>query len=483
MVFNSIEFFLFFTVFFLFYWFVFKELWIQNLFILLASCVFYAWWDWRFLSLILGTSFINFILGKAIDKTNDEKKKGLLVTFGILVCLGSLLFFKYYNFFVISFTQAFSLLNIRLNPHTLNLILPLGISFYTFRSISYLLDIYNEKIKPANNLIIFSNYISFFPTLLAGPIDRAKSFIPQLEKARVFKYAEASEGLRQILWGLFKKVVIADSCAVTTDIIFGQYQMNPGSTLVLGSFMYIIQVYADFSGYSDMAIGFSRLLGFKITRNFNFPFFAQNIAEFWQRWHISLTTWMTDYVYTPLSFAFRNLKKAGTILAILVNFILVGFWHGANWTFIAFGFLQGCYFIPLVITGGLSKKRNTGTSKLLPSVRESINMICTFALVMFTSVLFRANDLSQAKLYYSKMFSSSLFRLPHFTGMVNAGIVLILIVFFMCIEWLGKTGDFALSQVDKKFGRPQRWIFYFLIILTIVFYSETNEMPFIYSKF
>lgn len=205
MVFNSIEFFLFFTVFFLFYWFVFKELWIQNLFILLASCVFYAWWDWRFLSLILGTSFINFILGKAIDKTNDEKKKGLLVTFGILVCLGSLLFFKYYNFFVISFTQAFSLLNIRLNPHTLNLILPLGISFYTFRSISYLLDIYNEKIKPANNLIIFSNYISFFPTLLAGPIDRAKSFIPQLEKARVFKYAEASEGLRQILWGLFKK--------------------------------------------------------------------------------------------------------------------------------------------------------------------------------------------------------------------------------------------------------------------------------------
>lgn len=483
MVFNSVEFFFFFTAFFLLYWFVFKKQRIQNGFILAGSYFFYAWWDWRFLFLLAGTSLVNFIIGKAIDKTDDEKKKNIFLYIGLLAGLGSLLFFKYYNFFVISFTEAFTLFGARLNPHTLNLILPLGISFYTFRSISYLLDIYNEKIKPATDFVIFSSYISFFPTLLAGPIDRAKTFIPQLEKERVFKYDQAAEGLRQILWGLFKKIVIADSCAVTTDAIFGQYQSSTGSTLVLGAFMYIIQVYADFSGYSDMAIGFSRLLGFNITKNFNYPFFSQNIAEFWQRWHISLTTWMTEYVYTPLSFIFRSLKKTGTILAILINFILVGLWHGANWTFVVFGFLQGCYFIPLVLTGSLTKKRTIAEGRLLPSVKELINVACTFALVMVTGVLFRATNLNQGIDYYKKMFSTSLFQLPHFTGMVNAGITLGLIVFLMCIEWLGRNNDFPLSKLNVRFSKPVRWSFYFFILFIIGFYSETNEMAFIYSKF
>jgi alginate O-acetyltransferase complex protein AlgI len=410
MVFNSLEFALFFVLFFFLYWLIFnRNLRIQNLLILAASYVFLAWWDWRFLSILAGSSVVNYFLGIYIEKTQNEKHKRFLIYLGLLQGLGSLLFFKYFNFFINSLTDAVSIFNVSLNIHTLNLILPLGISFYTFRAISYLLDIDSGKIKPTSDGVVFLIYMSFFPTLLSGPIDKARTFIPQLEKKRVFNYDQAKDGLRQIVWGLFKKVVIADSCTTFTDHIFNNYEHLPASSLLLGALFNIIQIYADFSGYSDMAIGFSRLMGFNITKNFNFPFFAQNIAEFWRRWHISLTTWMTEYVFTPLSFIFRESGKAGLFLAILINFILVGLWHGANWTFIIYGFLNGCYFIPLIIKGTLNKKKPITKDKPLPSSREFINMSGTFTLVMLTSVIFRSESISKAYHYYSRLFPGLFF--------------------------------------------------------------------------
>lgn len=455
----------------------------QNLILLLGSYFFYAFWDWRFLILLVGISIVNFTLAIQIDKTDIEKRKTFFLYLGLVLGLGNLLFFKYYNFFTDSFSQLFQSFGFRLNSYVLKLVLPLGISFYTFRCISYLLDVYNEKVSPTKDVVIFCNYVSFFPTLVAGPIERAKPFITQSEKLRAFQYSQAADGLRQILWGLFKKLVISDGCAATTDIIFNNYGSYTGSTLLFGSFMYIIQVYADFSGYSDMAIGFSGLIGFKIKKNFNFPFFSQNIAEFWQKWHISLTSWMTDYVYTPLSFIFRRLKKAGTILAILINFVLVGLWHGANWTFIAFGFLQGCYFIPLILTGKLNQKKTIADGKLFPSLREGLNMLATFLVVMITSVLFRVNSLHEGVAYYKKMFSPSFFTFPHFMGMANAAITLVLIFFFIAAEWLERTNDFVMSNLNLKMNRPLRWAIYIIILSVIGLYSETNEMPFIYSKF
>lgn len=483
MVFNSVEYIVFFSAFFILYWFVFgRNLQAQNIFLLAGSYLFYAWWDWSSLLLLAGSSIVIFFLGVYIDKTENEQRRRLLVYVGLLLGLGCLLFFKYYNFFIESLTDALSVFSIKLHLQTLHLILPLGISFYTFRSISYLLDVDSGKIKPSTDPVAFCTYIAFFPSLLAGPIDRARTFIPQLEKKRQFEYSHAAEGMRQILWGLFKKVVIADNCATVTDTIFGQHA-GTGSSFVLGAFLYIIQVYADFSGYSDMAIGFARLLGFNIVKNFNFPFFAQNIAEFWQRWHISLTTWMTEYVYTPLSFVFRKLRKTGIILAIIINFILVGLWHGANWTFVLFGLLQGCYFIPMILRGTLNTKNNVIIPKFLPGGREFINMAGTFTLMMLTSLLFRASNLKEAFGYYKSILSSSLFSAPRFMGLMNTLLVMALIIFFMSVEWLGRNKDFAISKLDTNFNRPLRWIIYLLLIFMMGMYSETKEMPFIYSKF
>ena len=253
----------------------------------------------------------------------------------------------------------------------------LGISFFTFRTLSYLLDIDKGKIKAEKNWVVFFAYVSFFPSILSGPIDRAKNLIPQLEKKRAFDYNQAIDGLRQILWGLFKKIVIADNCAPFVNQIFNNYQSYPSSSLLLGAFFYAIQIYADFSGYSDMAIGISRLMGFNITKNFDFPFFAQNIAEYWRKWHMSLTSWLTDYVFTPLSIAFRDYGKWGLTFAIIINFTIIGIWHGPNWTYVLFGFLHGCYFIPLILRGTMNKKNKIAKGKLFPSFRELINMLAT----------------------------------------------------------------------------------------------------------
>lgn len=479
MIFNSVTFFIFFTLFFFLYWFVFnKNLTLQNILLLAGCYVFYSWVDWRFLPFLIGVALLNFYLGIYIEKS--LKYKRLLLVIGLLQGVGGLVFFKYFNFFILSFNTAFQSLNIDLNLQTLNIIIPLGISFFTFRIISYLLDIDKGKISATKDWIVFFNYVAFFPSLLAGPIDKAKTLVPQLEKERSFKYDQAADGLRQILWGLFKKVVIADNCAVITNQIFNNYDSMNSSTLLLGAFLYTVQIYTDFSGYSDMAIGFARLIGFNITKNFDFPFFAQNIAEYWRKWHMSLTSWLTEYVFTPLSIAFRNYGQTGLIIAIIINFTICGIWHGPNWTYVLFGFVHGCYFIPLIISGAMNKKKKTTKDSFLPSLKEFINIILTFTLVMMTFVLFRSETIWKALEYYKRIFSMSLFEIPQFRPLY---LFIIIIVFFLA-EWISREKNHGLSLNHNTVKRPIRWIIYLFISYSVLFnFRFHQQSEFIYIQF
>jgi D-alanyl-lipoteichoic acid acyltransferase DltB (MBOAT superfamily) len=378
----------------------------------------------------------------------------------------------------------FQLFGVHLNFQTLKIILPIGISFYTFKNISYLIDIDNEKIEPTKNWVVFSAYVSFFPNLLAGPIDRANTFIPQLEKKRVFDYNQAIFGLKQILWGLFKKLVIANNCNTITNNIFSNYQNLPASTLLLGAFFFIIQLYADFSGYSDMAIGFSRLIGFNLTKNFNYPFFAKNISEFWQRWHISLTSWMTVYVFTPLTFSFRKLRKTGLIIAIIINFIIVGLWHGANFTYLLFGLIQGCLFIPLILKDTLSNKKTQVIANFSPSFIEFLYMTGTFVLIMFSAVLLRSESIEQAFQFYVSICNKSLLSIPLLPNYKTISLTtLVLIIIMFMIEWFGQNQDFAIEKTGNNWSRNKRWLFYSFLIFIIGVFMHTEETAFIYFQF
>ncbi|MEJ6979555.1 MBOAT family O-acyltransferase [Pedobacter sp. P351] len=482
MLLNSEIFLVFFILFFLLYWLVFnKNLKLQNILVLAASYIFYAWSDWRFLSFLIFASALNFYLGIYISKNTRYKR--LLLYIGLLQGLGSLAYFKYFNFFIDSFKEAFQSFNIHLNVHTLNILIPLGISYFTFKTISYLLDINKGKIKPTTDWIVFFAYVSFFPTLLSGPIDNAKSFIPQLEKKRPFDYIETREGLRQILWGVFKKMVIADKCALIVNPIFDDYQNMPGSTLLVGAFFYTIQIYTDFSGYSDMAIGIARLIGFRVTKNFDYPFFAQNIAEFWRKWHMSLTSWLTEYVFTPLNIYFRDYGKLGLIAAIIINFVVVGIWHGANWTFVLFGFLHGCYFIPLILRGTFNKKKKIAKNSFLPSFSELTNVLLTFTLVMLTYIVFRADNISQAFNFYKILFSESLFSIPLIpSGRLVLFTTTLFIFLMMLVEWLQREKEYGL-QIDLANRPAIRLSIYYILIFAIILFSTDNENQFIYFKF
>lgn len=483
MLFNSITFAVFFAGFFLLYWLAFKQnLKLQNILLLAGSYVFYAWWDWRFLSLLIGSSALNYYLGIFIAKSENNKQRRFLLFIGLLQGIGGLIFFKYYNFFITSFASAFSIFNFHIEVRTLQLILPLGISFYTFRTISYLLDIDKGKIKPVTDIVVFFSYVAFFPSLISGPIDRAKLLIPQLEKERVFDYSGITDGMRQVLWGLFKKIVVADNCAAITNQIFSNYENLPASSLVLGALFYSFQLYTDFSGYSDMAIGIARMLGFNITKNFNFPFFAQNIAEYWRRWHISLTSWLTDYVFTPLSISFRDYGKVGLVLAILLNFTVVGLWHGANWTFIWFGFLHGCYFVPLIIRGTMNKKKKTDIKRIFPPFAEFRNILLTFTLVTIANIVFRADSMSDALDFFKHLFSKSIFSYPLFTNRISALIALIFSCILLIAEWLQRDKDHALQLSNTKLPKAVRWSLYYVIGVVIIWFGGYQE-TFIYFQF
>ncbi|HNP33128.1 MAG TPA: MBOAT family O-acyltransferase [Flavobacterium sp.] len=445
---------------------------------LLGSYFFYGWWDWRFLFLLIGVSALNFYLGIKISKSSSDKWSRIYLNIGLFQGIGGLVYFKYFNFFITSFKQSFAAFGMNLDIHTLNIILPLGISFFTFRTISYLVDVENGKTEACTDALTFFNYVSFFPSLLSGPIDKARDFIPQLEKKRVFKYETGVDGLKQILWGLFKKLVIADNCGRIVNQVFANFELMPSSSLWLGMFLYGVQLYTDFSGYSDMAIGISRLLGFDIYKNFDFPFFAQSIPEYWRKWHISLTSWLTEYVFTPLSFQFRKYGKLGVILAIIINFVICGIWHGANWTYVLYGFVHGLFFIPAILNDTFNKNRKTDLNRNFPTLTELFNILTTFIPVLFTFILFKSESVSQAFKYYAKMFSGNFLSAPVTVPIYVYGLIL----YFFLIEYKGRGQDYAIKNTFAKFPIVFRLLFYFFLITTIFLFSA-SEQQFIYFQF
>ncbi|WP_293872264.1 MBOAT family O-acyltransferase [Flavobacterium sp.] len=449
----------------------------QNIFILVGSYFFYAWADWRFLFFLIGVSALNYFLGIYIEKSENQKVKKTLVYLGLIQGIGGLIYFKYFNFFISSINDFFGMFHSYFSIQTLNIIIPLGISFFTFRTLSYILDIEKGKIKATTDWIVFFNYVAFFPSLLSGPIDKARTFIPQLEKSRSFDFDSASDGLKQILWGLFKKLVIANNCATIVNPIFNNYQNLPSSSLWIGMVLYSVQVYADFSGYSDMAIGVSKLLGFQVSKNFDFPFFAQSIPEYWRKWHISLTSWLTEYVFTPLSIQFRDYDKLGLIIAIVINFVICGIWHGANWTYVLFGLFHGLFFIPSILNGTMNKKKKIIKASIFSTLKQLFNILGTLIPVMFTFVLFKSDTVSKAFGYYGKMFTKSLFSVPTALPFY----IVLMVIFFFAIEWFGKNNDYAIKRIFS-YSILVRSMFYFFLI-TAIFIFSAKEQQFIYFQF
>ena len=482
MLFNSLDFAVFLPIVFLLYWFIFnKSLKLQNALIVVASYTFYGWWDWRFLALILFSTIVDYSIGVALSNEKNQLKRKILLWVSILINLGFLGFFKYYNFFLDNFIEAFSLFGTKIQANTLNIILPVGISFYTFQTLSYTIDVYRQNLKPTKDFIAFSAFVSFFPQLVAGPIERATNLLPQFYKKRVFKYDKAVDGMRQILWGLFKKIVIADNCAQYANIIFNNSDEYSGSTLVLGALFFTFQIYGDFSGYSDIAIGTSRLFGFDLKQNFAFPYFSRDIAEFWRRWHISLSTWFRDYLYIPLGGSRGS--KWNQVRNVFIIFIVSGFWHGANWTFIVWGALNAIYFLPMLLSG---KNRNNldvvAQEKYLPNLKELGSMLVTFSLTVFAWIFFRAESMEHALDYTFRIFSKSLLNYPVFEKDDSAKLILLLIVLFIIIEWLGRRHKYAIEQLGLNWNSMFRYTMY-LIIIILLFWFGGNDQQFIYFQF
>ncbi len=482
MLFNSIDFAIFLPIVFILYWFVTaKNLKLQNLLIVIASYLFYSWWDWRFLSLILFSTIVDYSVGRLLRNEENQLKRKILLWTSILVNLGFLGFFKYYNFFLDNFITVFSFLGQEIQANSLNIILPVGISFYTFQTLSYTIDVYKRKLEPTKDFIAFSAFVSFFPQLVAGPIERATNLLPQFYNKRTFNYSKAIDGMRQILWGLFKKIVIADNCAEFANQIFNNSADMNGSTLVLGALFFTFQIYGDFSGYSDIAIGTSRLFGFDLMQNFNFPYFARDIAEFWRRWHISLSTWFRDYLYIPLGGSRGSTKMK--IRNTLIIFVVSGFWHGANWTFIIWGALNGLYFLPLLLTKNNRKNLDTiAQGRLFPTAKEFFQILFTFCITVFAWIFFRAENMQHAIKYITGIFSFSLFSMPHHFGGLNTLITIILIVLFVLIEWNGRNSKYAIENFGLKWHRPIRWAMYISVVITIFAFAG-NQQEFIYFQF
>ncbi len=478
MLFNSFEFLIFLPVVFLSYWFIFdKNLKGQNFFLIVVSYFFYGWWDWRFLSLIFFSSIVDYLVGIGLSETDKPGKRKLLLWVSICVNIGFLGVFKYYNFFVDGLITAFAALNYQLDLNTMKVILPVGISFYTFQTMSYSIDVYRKKLKPTRDIIAFFAFVSFFPQLVAGPIERATNLLPQFYKRRHFNYSQATDGMRQILWGFFKKIVIADNCAVYVNDIFSNYTQHSGSTLLLGAVLFAFQIYCDFSGYSDIAIGTARLFGFDLMRNFAFPYFSRDIAEFWRRWHISLSTWFRDYLYIPLGGSRgTNFKKVRNVFII---FVVSGFWHGANWTFLFWGFLNALYFLPLLLRH--RNRYNVDTvaqGRLFPNFRELRQILYTFSITLIAWIFFRSENIMSGFHYLHLMISTSLMTLPE----IFPGRLLIIIIFFVAAEWIQREKAHALEINDLGISTKYRWGIYYTVLM-IIFWFGGGQSEFIYFQF
>ena len=478
MVFNSISFAIFLPIVFLLYWFVSnKNRKIQNLLLLTSSYFFYACWDWRFLFLLIFSTALDFFTGSKMETAKTIASKKFWFWLSISINISFLGVFKYYNFFAESFADIMGNFGLQVNPFTLKVILPVGISFYTFHGLSYVIDIFKNRIKAEHDFIDYAVFVSFFPLLVAGPIERATHLLPQIKKERNFDYQKAVNGLKQILWGLFKKIVIADQCAQYTNTIFDDYSNHSGSTLLLGAIFFSFQIYGDFSGYSDIALGTARLFGIELLRNFAFPYFSRDIAEFWRRWHISLSSWFRDYLYFPLGGS-----RGGTWMKIrntFLIFLVSGFWHGANWTFIVWGLLNAIYIMPSII---FNTNRNhidiVAKGNYLPSIREFFMMLSTFFLTVFAWIFFRSASLSDAFSFIKGIFSSSLFSIPS----IHPLDLFILLLIFLTIEWLGRASQFAIENTFEKSSNFLRYGLYYLLLVAIFFYNSAGQQ-FIYFQF
>jgi D-alanyl-lipoteichoic acid acyltransferase DltB (MBOAT superfamily) len=478
MLFNSLNFAIFLPIVFFLYWFATKgNLKLQNILLLVSSYFFYACWDWRFLFLLVFSTFLDYFTGIKMSDAKNQKSKKFWFWLSISINLCFLGVFKYYNFFAESFASALDDIGLHVDPWTLKVILPVGISFYTFHGLSYVIDIYKDRIKAEKNFIDYSVFVSFFPLLVAGPIERATHLLPQIQKKRTFDYSKAVDGLRQILWGLFKKVVIADQCAEYANQIFNNSADYSGSTLILGAIFFTFQIYGDFSGYSDIALGTARLFGIDLLRNFAFPYFSRDIAEFWRRWHISLSSWFKDYLYIPLGGS-----KGGMWMKIrntFIIFLVSGFWHGANWTFIIWGFLNALYIMPSIIFNtNRTNLEIVAKGKYLPTLKDFFSIGITFSLTVFAWIFFRAENIGHAISYISEILSPALFTIPE----VFPRKIILLIIIFGFIEWLGRDGQFAISHIGIKWIRPIRYAMYYAVI-SAIFWFGGEEQQFIYFQF
>ena len=483
MLFNSFEYLLFLPIVFLLYWFVFdyalrsckhQLLW-QNLFVVIASYIFYGWWDWRFLILIAITTILSFLSGLGIERAPTQRGKKAVMVANIIVNLGILGIYKYYDFFAREFAELFG---IESDFLLLHLILPVGISFYTFQALSYSIDVYRKQIQPTHDIVAFTAFLSFFPQLVAGPIERATNLLPQFQRKRHFDYAQAVDGMRQILWGLFKKIVVADNCATYVDTVFADISNQSGSTLVLTAVLFTFQIYGDFSGYSDIAIGTAKLFGIKLMRNFNVPYFSRDIAEFWRRWHISLTTWFRDYVYIPLGGSRPNTSRLSPLASRLsptaytkciairntfIIFLLSGFWHGANWTFVLWGAYHALLFVPLLLMGKNRRYRDDNqTWSDIPK------MVGTFLLVMVGWILFRSPDTLCFVDYLSGIWDSSILSMPFVENALHLAVTGVAIVLMLWMEWRKQL--------------PNRWWMYYALTLAIWWFAG-QDIDFIYFQF
>ncbi len=478
MLFNSFEYLLFLPIVFILYWFVFnKRLKHQNILLLIASYFFYGWWSYQFLALLIVSTLLDYLYGFQVASPNRKKAK-LFLWLSIINNLGILAVFKYYNFFVTEIQQALDSIGLHTSPVLLQIALPVGISFYTFHGMSYVFDIYREKIKPVANFIDYSLFVAFFPLLVAGPIERANHLLPQVQQKRVFNYTQAVEGCRLILWGLFKKVVVADSLANIADACFDNYTDHNGISLILGAIAFSLQIYGDFSGYSDIALGTAKLFGFELLSNFRFPYFSRDIAEFWRRWHISLSSWFRDYLYIPLGGS-RN-GRAKAIRNTFIIFLVSGFWHGASWNFIVWGLIHACGFLPLLL---LNRNRQYVTDvaaqdRLLPGWKELRQMFFTFTFVTIAWVFFRAETITVAAGYLEQTVRSiwhqpdQLFTLP----VIN-------------VEWVYIVpllmGDWYFRHDERRLRTGSKWItrFVYLLCVIMVLSKLGKASSFIYFQF
>ena len=482
MLFNSISFLIFLPIVYGLYWWIqswenFKHtISVQNILLLIASYFFYAYWNIWFLALLIFSTSIDYFSGLKIENSANQSKK---IWFWLSICinLGLLGFFKYFNFISTNINELFGNFGWTYQPMLLLITLPIGISFYTFHGLSYVIDIYNNKIKAEKNILNYSLFVCFFPLLVAGPIERAQHLIPQLVRRKVFNRAQTINGLQQMLWGFFKKIVIADNCAVFVNQIFSDYENLNSSSLFIGAIFFSFQIYGDFSGYTDIALGAARLFGIELFNNFSYPYFSKSINEFWKRWHISLTSWFRDYIYIPMGG--NRVNPIRKIINTIVVFLISGFWHGANWTYISWGFLNSIFILPKTLS---QKKQSIDSNKMAGKVVGAIQMLLTFLTVSILWVFFRSKTVYDALKYLQNLAYKWNSILPDFNGRKSALVLSIIIFVFMIFEWIGKSHNCPLVFTNSFKNKWLKWGFYYAIIFSILYFYRGNDQ-FIYFQF